>query len=236
MLSFKSHLGHRIKRPSYNEHETNSDISGILKFLDRLEILIRCNQIEQFLTSCCLGCGWRWKLFLDLGNGNDNPSDPPILWDHHFMIKSYFNFRLCIFVQDICSLKAKIKILSTFIEWKYFSMQVLMGESSFSDIFFQRWFRIAWQLTGAKTCSKHLWAPMVKDTSADDDEVRFVHCDVRKFRVIIWSDAHRSWKFIIGNVLCCYGPTGAKIGPHLYYLETALALLMVDWKSVESSF
>ena len=30
--------------------------------------------------------------------------------------------------------------------------------------------------------------------------------------------------------------TGAKIGPHLYYLETALALLMVDWKSVESSF
>ena len=101
-------------------------------------------------------------------------------------------------------------------------MQVLMGESSFSDIFFQRWFRIAWQLTGAKTCSKHLWAPMVKDTSADDDEVRFVHCNVGKFRVIIWSDAHRSWKFIIGNVLCCYGPTGAKIGPHLYYLETAL--------------
>ena len=63
--------------------------------------------------------------------------------------------------------------------------------------------------------------PMVKDTSVDDDEVRFVHCDVGKFRVIIWYDAHRSWKFIIGNVLGCYGPAGDKIGPHLYYLEAA---------------
>ena len=63
---------------------------------------------------------------------------------------------------------------------------------------------------------------MVKDTSADDDEVRFAHCDMGKFCVIIWSDAHRSWKFIIGNVLCCYKPAGAEIGPHLYYLETAL--------------
>ena len=95
-------------------------ISGILSFPDRLEILIRCNQSEQFLTSCCLGGGWRWKLFLDVGNGNDKPSDPPILWDHHFMIKSYFNLKLCILCKIYLDMstensgKRTLKMLSTF--------------------------------------------------------------------------------------------------------------------------
>ena len=129
MLGFKSHLGHRIKRTSYTNMGHRVPlliISGILSFPDRLEILIRCNQSEQFLTSCCLGGGWRWKLFLDVGNGNDKPSDPPILWDHHFMIKSYFNLKLCIlcriYMSTESSGKRTLKILSTLIEWKRFSL------------------------------------------------------------------------------------------------------------------
>ena len=171
MLGFKSHLGHRIKRTSYtnmwDKHRPSWSSSGILSSPDRLEILIRCNQSEQFLTSCCLGGGWRWKLFLDVGNGNDKPSDPPILWDHHFMIKSYFNLKLCILCKIYLDMstensgKRTLKMLSTFNWMKKFLFcrflqLILIGESRFSCNFFQRRFRITWQLTGAKTCCKHL--------------------------------------------------------------------------------
>ena len=105
-----------------------------------------------------------------------------------------------------------------------FLQLILIGESRFSCNFFQRRFRITWQLTGAKTCCKHL-----QETPDGQGYIsgrwwwwgKIVHCDVGKFRVIIWYDAHRSWKFIIGNVLGWYGPAGDKIGPHLYYLEAA---------------